>query len=81
MPLPPSGNQPLLNAYGYRNKSLKVINDFRNDAKQRTKISSNFTSWSNIVYGIPHGSILRPILFHIYINDLFLFTNDLEFAN
>ena len=61
--------------------ALKLITDYLQNQKQRTKIGSVYSDLEDVTSGAPQGSILGPLLFNISLCDLFLGDETNHFAN
>ena len=70
-----------LNAYGFNMSALRFVHSYLNYRIKRTKINSEYRSWEEIMFGVPQGSILGPLLFNIFLCDLFLIMENTDIAS
>ena len=70
-----------LHAYGFSLNAPRLVHSYLTNRKQRTKINTKYSSWEEILFGVPQGSILGPLLFDIFRFDVFFIMNETEFAS
>ena len=70
-----------LHAYSFDKISLTFTHAYLSQRLQKTKVVSTFSELMSILFGVPQGSILGPLLFIIYLCDLFILNDHLEFGS
>ena len=70
-----------LHAYGFSNVALRWNHNYLTNSKQKTKVNLSHSLWEEILFVVPQGSILGPLLFNIFLCDLFFIMNETDFAS
>ena len=65
----------------YGKKSLLLIKNYLSNRWHRTRINMSFSSWEELLSGVPQGSVLEPLRFNIYFNYLFFVLKETDASN
>ena len=70
-----------LNAYDINLDALQLLRSYLSKRHQRVKVNSTFSDWKEVRFGVPQGSVTGPLLFNVFVSDMFLFVRCINICN
>ena len=70
-----------IHAYGFNKTSTEYFKDYLSHHKLKIKTNKTFSNWTNILHGVPQGSILGPLIFNVFLFDLFLLKPNIDLVS
>ena len=70
-----------LYSYGVSREACTLIASYLRGRKQRIKLGNSRSEWAELLKGVPQGSILGPLIFNIFLNDVFYFVSTSDLYN